>query len=269
MEARHAHALGAQGVVVSRVGDDKLGQEIIDRLRELGLRTDTLLIDPEHPTSTVDVTVNSEGQPAYNIHEGVAWDYITYTDELQSLQEDLDAVFFGTLASRNAVSRQSISQFLETLNPECLRVFDVNLRQTYYSQGILQDLLKRTDVLKLNDDELYVFKEMFALEGDMMQMLEQLLASFHIQTIALTQGSRGSLLLNAEGKENFSPPDNSHEIRDTVGAGDSFCAALALGLLQNMALSDINRYANQIAGYVCSSNGATPAIPRHLTEHFQ
>jgi len=110
---------------------------------------------------------------------------------------------------------------------------------------------------------------MFALEGNMKQSLEQFFTLFNIQTIALTQGSRGSFLLNAEGQEDFCPPDESYEIRDTVGAGDSFCATLTMGLLQNMELSDINQYANRIAGYICSCHGATPAIPQYLTEHFQ
>lgn len=266
--AYHARALGANGIIASQVGDDEAGREIIRRLQALGLDTGAVGIDPEHPTGSVDIRVDSKGQPAYTIHENVAWDFLGYSQCLEQLEKETDIVFFGSLASRHPVSRQTISRFLESLSSDCLRVLDINLRQSFYSKPVLKTLLERCDVLKLNDEELRVLAELFELNGDNWKRgMEELLIMFQLTTIALTSGSKGSVLYNGEEMD-VCPPDNSRRIKDTVGAGDSFCATMALGLLKNIPLTEINQAANRVAAYVCSRDGATPEIPAELHPGF-
>jgi len=262
--AYHARMLGADGVIASRVGDDELGREILDRLAAVKLDGRHVGVDGDHPTGTVSVELDSHGQPDYVIHEGVAWDFIATTPELTALAASADAVCFGSLCQRSPVSRETIRRFLGATRPECLRVFDINFRQAYYSREIVADMLAVSDVLKLNDDELGVVAEMLSITGEEDDIARRLVDRYSLRLVVLTRGRAGSTLYAPGQTARHAGLDV--EVADTVGAGDSFTAAVTMGLLGGGDLDRIGRHANRLAGYVCSQNGAMPAIPKDLLD---
>jgi fructokinase len=257
--AYHASALGTVGVPVSCIGNDENGREIITTLKEHDVRTDGIASDSRYPTGTVTVNVDSNGKPGYTIHEQVAWDHIPWNDYMQGLAGHAAAVCFGSLAQRTPDSRRTIRKFLEHTQGNCLRIFDINLRQSYYSPEIIRDSLTCADVLKLNDEELPVLSTMFSLEGSVPDQLEQLIDQFSLCATALTRGAHGCLLVTTAGSAEH-PGIALRSIMDTVGAGDAFTAALAVGLLSKQDPECICEHANKLAGYVCTCKGAMPPI---------
>jgi fructokinase len=245
--AYHAQALGAQGVVVSCIGDDELGREIITQLDELGLDRSYLAVDKTHPTGTVTVELDENGKPDYTRHENVAWDFIPSNPCLAELASRTDAVCFGSLCQRSEVSHRAVRDFLQATRPDCIRVFDINLRQSYFNKGIVQTMLELSNVLKLNDEELPVVAEMLGLTGSVSDILLQLTQEYALQMIALTRGANGSCLYTS-GRI-CSHRGLATQIADTVGAGDSFAAAIALGLLYGRPIYEINEFANRLASF--------------------
>jgi len=260
--AYHAGVLGAEAYVVSSVGDDDLGREILCHLDGLGLSREFVAVDCEHSTGTVSVEVDARGRPNYVIHENVAWDFISPTAYMVGLAEKADAVCFGTLAQRSTVSRVTIRDFLAATHNHCLRIFDVNLRQRFYNVDTVARGLSQATVLKLNDEELPVITEMLSISRQDGDPLLTLLRRFGLKMIALTRGERGSELISREGR-------STHlgfpaEVADTVGAGDAFTAALAMGMIRGLDPERINEHANRVAQYVCTQPGATPELPEEL-----
>jgi fructokinase len=210
----------------------------------------------------VNVTLR-DGKPTYEILRDVAWDYIRVDENLRNFAARADAACFGSLAQRNSASREAIHAFLDAMRPEALRIFDINLRQDFYSREIIESSLRRANILKLSDEELPVLAAMFDLPGHAPAQLHRLRELFDLRLVAYTRGGSGSLLLTAsESSDHLGLPT---EVLDTVGAGDSFTATLCTGLLQNLPLAEINIRANQVAAFVCSQAGATPTLPRHIT----
>lgn len=260
--AYHAHALGAVASVVSTVGRDYLGQEILQRLDHLGVDRDFVAEDSSHPTGTVSVHVDKRGIPEYIIHEDVAWDFIPYEPGLDSLAAAADAVCFGSLGQRSPVSRTTIQRFLAATRPECQHVLDINLRQHFYTPDIISHSLELAHILKLNEDELPVLAAMLSLHGPVQDQLSQLLQRYQLKLIALTRGSQGAILQTPH--ETADCPGFSVAVADTVGAGDAFTAAMMIGLLSGRPLPEVNRHACRIAAFVCAQHGATPAIRANL-----
>ena len=254
--AYHASALGADAAVVSCVGRDPLGCEIVERLASLGLSSRYIATTYEYPTGTVDVKIDAAGVPEYIIHENVAWDYIPLTDDLLELAARADAVCFGTLCQRSPVSRNTIRRFLQATRTDCLRVFDVNLRQHYYDEATLDESLALANVVKLNNDEMAVMAKKFG------RTFTQAAAGGAMNVLAMTLGDNGSLL--SRETEESKQQAAAVKVVDTVGAGDAFTAALAVGLLGKLDLETINRAATRLAGYVCTQPGATPVVPPEL-----
>jgi fructokinase len=264
--ALHAHALGADAAVITRIGADARGDEILWRFEARGLPTGLVQRDTEAPTSTVTVQLGSDGVPRFTIHEDVAWDRLAVTDEALAAVAAADAVCFGTLAQRREPARTSIRRLLAATRPAAWRVFDVNLRQHFHSRETIEASLGLATVLKLNDAELPVLAAMFGLNGPVRSQLEQLAARFNLVALALTRGPHGSLLFGADGWSDH--PGLPVEVCDTVGAGDAFTAALTLGLLMGWDLDRVNEQANQVARYVCGCAGATPPLPTTLVAAF-
>jgi fructokinase len=260
--AYHARTLGAQAYPVSAVGDDDLGHEIIDRLTALDLDPRYVAVVPGRPTGTVDVHLDDKGRPQFVIHENTAWDAIPFTDELATLAARADAVCFGTLGQRSPASRDTIRRFLEATKPDCLHAFDINLRQSYFDAEIIDTLLATADVVKLNNEELPVVAAMLEIDASGSDVFEYLLDRYGLRLIALTSGSRGSVL-HAPGRRSEHPGRNV-QVADTVGAGDAFTAATVIGLLKHHDLERINAFANTLAAHVCTKSGATPPIPDEL-----
>ena len=275
--AYHAHALGAQTHMVTRVGNDEYGHEIIRRFRNMGLPHSTVQIDRSRPTGTVKVVLSGDGLAHFTVLENVAWDYIAVTDEALAAARAADAICFGSLAQRSNTSLKTIQQLVAAVPAHALRVFDINLRQRFYSREVIEKSLQLANVLKLNDDELPRLAEMFGLtpvtkhhgnpiDNQVKAQLEYFARTFDLQLVALTRGPGGSLLYQ-QGR--WSDCESSPvQVIDTVGAGDSFAASLVLGLLRKMDLDEINGVANEIARYVCSQAGGTPPMPPEFAQRF-
>ena len=261
--AYHAKALGAEGVVVSCIGDDDLGREISNQLGGLDLDCQYIAVDKSHRTGTVTVKLDDKGVPDFTIHENVAWDFIPLSDPLLELAARADAVCFGSLCQRSDVSRDTVRRFLEKTKPDCLRIFDINIRQSYYSKDIVHTMLETSNVLKLNDDELPLVAQMLDIKGAESEILAELVARYELRLVVLTKGAEGSRLYGPDGDSESKgvPPE---KIADTVGAGDAFTAAVAVGLLNGNGLEQINAHANRVASFVCSQHGATPKLPDDL-----
>ena len=255
--------LGAAGMIVSAVGDDRPGREILAELRLRGLDPSGIATVSSAPTGTVTVALDAGGIPRFTIHEGAAWDVIPWTAGLGDIAARADAVCFGTLAQRSPVSRATIGSFLDATRPDCLRVLDLNLRQSYFSRETVHGLLERATVLKLNDDELTTVAGMLSLPGPETRVLAALLGAYPLTVIALTKGPSGSRLFG-RGVD-LSHPGFHVETEDTVGAGDAFTATLVAGLLKKKSWEEIGDRANRIAGYVCSRKGAWPDLPAELS----
>jgi fructokinase len=257
--AYQALSLGAEGIIVSAVGDDESGRDILQALRGYGMGRDYVSVVSGAATGKVTAVLDAQGVPTFTIHERVAWDVMPEYPELSALAARAEAVCFGTLAQRSRVSRATIRAFLDGTKPECLRVFDVNLRQRFYGREIIRDLLACSRVLKLNEEELQAIAAMLNLPGPESDVLARLLELFPLDVIALTKGSRGSRLFSRSGESLH--PGYIVEVADTVGAGDAFTAALVLGLLGKKNLDEINDRANRVAASVCSRRGAWSEAP--------
>jgi fructokinase len=265
--ACHASALGADAAIVTRVGEDPLGGEILERLAANGLPGGLIQADERAPTGTVTVELEPGGAPRFTIHEGVAWDGLLATDEALCAATRADAVCFGSLAQRCEPARGSVRRLVAATRADALRIFDVNLRQSFYSRETLDESLRLASVLKLNDGELPVLASVYGLGGTLDEQLDALAARFELRLVALTRGDHGSRLRGPAGSSDH--PGVEAAVRDTVGAGDAFTAALAMGLLLGWPLDRINARANDVAAFVCSCAGATPPLPRRLTLAFE
>lgn len=262
----HAQALGARGIVASSVGQDPAGSALLEAMTEAGLAVGVVHLDTARPTAEVHVSLDSHGAPSFEIPEIAPWDNLPFRAECARLAAKADAICFGTLASRNPNSRGCIRQFLESVMPGCLRVFDVNLRQHHYSRDLIQDLLEHTEVLKLNEDELPVICSLFNIGGSSKERMESLMHRFALDAVALTRGARGSVLLTPDQLE-VHQGFSMDGIVNTLGASDAFTAVLTMGLLNDWPLSEISERANWLAGHVCSDRAAMAPHPRILTAY--
>jgi fructokinase len=254
--AYHAHALGARSRVISRVGRDPLGGEILQRLQALGIPIVDIQVDPSAPTGTVTVELSPNGQPQFTIHEDVAWDCLALEKTAPEAVAEADAVCFGTLAQRREPARNTIQALLRVARPDAIRILDVNLRQQYFSKEIIEASLRLANVIKFNDSELPVLAELLGLRGSTRGQMEQLARRYRQRVVCLTRGAQGSLLYS-DGQWAEDAGRAIH-VKDTIGAGDAFAAALAMGILKGKPLDAISLAANQAARHVCSCEGATP-----------
>lgn len=263
--AYHVSQFGLPSCVVSAVGDDDLGREIIENFTAKGLKQ--LIADVPYPTGTVQVEIDQSGVPQYEIKENVAWGNIPYTERLESLAERTTAVCFGSLAQRNVVSRNTINRFLDVVsrNEENLIVFDVNLRQGFYNKEILCNSMKRCNILKINDEELVTVSRMFGYPGiDLQDKCWILLGKYNLKMLILTCGINGSYVFTP-GNVSFQPTPKV-EVADTVGAGDSFTAAFISSVLKGKSVSEAHSLAVRTSAFVCTEKGAMPTLPTQFTE---
>lgn len=264
--AYHVSQFGLPSCVVSAVGDDALGRELVENLTDKGLNQ--LLAVVPYPTGTVQVTVDEAGIPQYNIKEGVAWDNIPYTAALDELAKQTKAFCFGSLAQRDIVSRDSINRFLEvvSMDGDALIVFDVNLRQGFFNQEILHDSLTKCNILKINDEELVTLSHLFGYQGiDMNETCRRLLEDYNLKILILTCGTNGSYVFIPDGSVSFQPTPKV-EVKDTVGAGDSFTAAFIASILKGRSIREAHEQAVKTSAFVCTQHGAMPALPASITE---
>lgn len=258
--AYHVSKFGLPGCLVSAVGDDFLGEEIVEKLTSKGLSHHLARVP--YPTGTVQVEVDDDGVPQYDIKENAAWDNIPYTEDLEGIASRTKAVCFGTLAQRNSVSRETINRFLAAMprQSDSLIVFDVNLRQGFYDRNILHDSLTRCNILKINDEELDIVCNVLGIEGD--DKCKTLTDIYDLKSLIFTCGTKGSFIYTRDNV--FFRPTPVVEVADTVGAGDSFTAAFISSLLKGKSLQEAHALAVETSAYVCTQKGAMPVLPAAL-----
>lgn len=263
--AYHVSQFGLDSCVVSAVGDDPFGNEIIDNFNEKGLKHQIEKVP--YPTGTVQVEIDPTGIPQYDIKENVAWDNIPFTPALEALAKRTKAVCFGSLAQRNIVSRETINSFLDAMPKDDSRlvVFDINLRQGFYTKEIICNSMKKCNVLKINDEELVTISRMFGYPGiDLQDKCWIMLGKYNLKMLILTCGINGSYVFTP-GNVSFQPTPKV-EVADTVGAGDSFTAAFISSILKGKSLEEAHKKAVETSAYVCTCQGAMPVLPKSFTE---
>ncbi|MDE6578048.1 MAG: carbohydrate kinase [Muribaculaceae bacterium] len=263
--AYHVSQFGLPSCVVSAVGDDALGNEIITNFTSKGLTHNIEKVP--YPTGTVQVELDQDGIPMYDIKENVAWDNIPFTEKLEEMAKHTKAVCFGSLAQRNVVSRETISKFLDAMpkKDDTLIVFDVNLRQGFYNKEILCDSMERCNILKINDEELITVSRLFGYPGiDLQDKCWILLGKYNLKMLILTCGINGSYVFTP-GKVSFQPTPKV-EVADTVGAGDSFTAAFIASILKGDTVEEAHSKAVRTSAFVCTQKGAMPILPSDLTD---
>jgi fructokinase len=258
--------MGDRGIVASRVGEDSLGVEALQRMEEQGLDIDHVQTDRQLPTGTVKVQVDGKGTARYEIAQPAAWDALQWTPEWQGLAEKADAVCFGSLAQRSDESRATIRRFLSATSARTVKIFDVNLRQSYYSQEVLAESMRLADIVKLNDEELpKVMSLNKTPHRDDLWSAQWLIRTYDLNLVCITRGGRGSLL--ARGQDSSEHPGFRVHVADTVGSGDAFTAGLVHEYLQGASLGLMNEVANLVGAWVASEVGAMPAPKRGALEH--
>ena len=251
--AFHARLFGADSVAISAIGNDELGDEILRELNQKGLKF--LLPRVEQETGTVQVTLDSEGIPTYEIKTGVAWDNIPFIAEIKQLAEKCSCVCYGSLAQRSDVSRNTIKEFLKHTPESCLKIFDINLRQQFYTKELIHDNLPSCNVLKINDEELDIVSEMFGLLGHSIEeKCQSLLEQYCLDMVILTCGVNGSYVFAPSKKSFLETP--KVEVADTVGAGDSFTGTFAASLLAGQTIQEAHQLAVKVSAFICTQKGA-------------
>ncbi len=260
--------LGNHAAVLSRIGRDEQGRDAVATLKPFPIDLGHLQVDSQHPTGTVSVELK-EGQASYRFAEAIAWDFLDFTPEWQQLAARADAVCFGTLAQRNGISRQTIQSFLAATSAKCVRIFDVNLRQHYYSSEIVEESLELATIFKMNDDEVPTVMRLLDLDRDkniahagaagLINAAEILLEEFPLQLVCITRGGAGSVL--AERDEVHWHKGITTQVADTVGAGDAFTAALTHYFLRGAPLEVLNDAGNRWGSWVASQQGAMAPLP--------
>ena len=248
-------------IAVSALGNDKLADETIDALKEHGLND--LLPRVPYPTGTVQVQLDEQGIPTYDIKENVAWDNIPFDDDIAAIARNCRAVCFGSLAQRNVVSRATIQKFLDATPDDCVKIFDINLRQQFYTMEIIRESLQRCNILKINDEELVLIGRMFGYPGlDIENKCWLILGKYNLDMLVLTCGTNGSYVFTP-GQKSFQETPKV-KVADTVGAGDSFTGSFCAAILNGKPMAEAHKLAVEVSAYVCTQNGAMPKLPEEL-----
>ena len=264
--AYHTSQFGFEAYAVSALGNDALGDQTVKEFDEKQLRY--IMPRVAYPTGTVQVTLDQQGVPTYDIKQGVAWDNIPFTPEVETLAKRTDCVCFGSLAQRSEVSRTTINRFIDAMPNASLKIFDINLRQNFYTKEIIQDSLRKCDILKINDEELVTIGRLFNYPGlDMENKCWLILGKYNLKMLVLTCGTNGSYVF-APAEKSFQPTPHV-DVVDTVGAGDSFTGSFAAAILSGMPLADAHRLAVEVSAYVCTQQGAMPRLPQKLIDRVK
>lgn len=270
--AYHVSQFGLNGCAISAIGDDELGEEIVETFEKVDLRY--VLPRVDQPTGTVMVTLDDKGIPQYDICLGVAWDNIPLTDEMLDIARNAEAICFGSLAQRSETSRRTIHAFLDAAPRTAMKVFDINLRQRWYTAEVIAESLNRANVLKINDEELDVVATMLlgvpttpgkliAEDPEKTRLVcRDLIAKYNLKMLILTCGAIGSYVFTEDEESYISTP--KVVVADTVGAGDSFTATFVARMLQGKSIREAHEKAVQVSAFVCTQNGAMPVLPEEL-----
>lgn len=259
--AYHVSQFGIDSVAVSALGNDELGAELLSEYAKVGLNVSMERLSC--PTGTVQVTIDEKGIPSYDICQGVAWDNIAFNDELKALAQKATVVCFGSLAQRNKTSRDTINAFIDLMPDDDghLKVFDINLRQAWYSKEVIEESLRKCNVLKINDEELVTVRDLLSIEAEGQKAVcKALIDRYALRMVILTCGAEGSYVLAADGTESWMDTPKV-DVVDTVGAGDSFTGAFVAALLAGKSLREAHELAVKVSAFVCTQAGAMPVLP--------
>lgn len=259
--AYHAGQFGIDTMAVSAIGNDKLGEDTIAEMN--GKHLNHIFPSVPYPTGSVQVSLDEKGVPAYDIKENVAWDNIPFTNEIESVARSCRAVCFGSLAQRNTVSRNTIRKFIESTPSGCIRIFDINLRQNFYTSNVIHDSLELCNILKINDEEIMLVSRMFNYDSSNIEnVCRTIMEDFSLEMVILTCGTKGSYIFT-KGGVSFMPTPKVN-VADTVGAGDSFTGSFCAAILRGMPVAEAHKKAVEVSAYVCTQNGAMPEIPESM-----
>ena len=259
--AYHAGQFGIDTMAVSAIGNDKLGEDTIAEMN--GKHLNHIFPSVPYPTGSVQVSLDEKGVPAYDIKENVAWDNIPFTNEIESVARSCRAVCFGSLAQRNAVSRNTIRKFIESTPSGCIRIFDINLRQDFYTSNVIRDSLEHCNILKINDEEIMLVSRMFNYDSSNIEnVCRTIMEDFSLEMVILTCGTKGSYIFT-KGGVSFMPTPKVN-VADTVGAGDSFTGSFCAAILRGLPVAEAHKKAVEVSAYVCTQNGAMPEIPESM-----
>ena len=261
--AFHAGQFGLNSIAVSALGEDKLAEETIQQLEEKNLQY--CMPRVPYPTGTAQVTLDIECIPTYDFKENVAWDNIPFNDDVKAIAENTRAVCWGSLAQRNVVSRESIYKFLDATPKDCMKIFDINLRQNFYTKEVICESMKRCNILKINDEELVLIGRMFGYPGlDIENKCWLILGKYDLDMLVLPCGTNGSYVFTP-GSMSYQPTPKV-EVADTVGAGDSFTGTFCASILAGKPVTEAHKLAVSVSAYVCTQNGAMPILPEEVKE---
>ena len=259
--AYHAGQFGIDTMAVSAIGNDKLGEDTIAEMN--GKHLNHIFPSVPYPTGSVQVSLDEKGVPAYDIKENVAWDNIPFTNEIESVARSCQAVCFGSLAQRNTVSRNTIRKFIESTPSGCIRIFDINLRQNFYTSNVIHDSLELCNILKINDEEIMLVSRMFNYDSSNIEnVCRTIMEDFSLEMVILTCGTKGSYIFT-KGGVSFMPTPKVN-VADTVGAGDSFTGSFCAAILRGLPVAEAHKKAVEVSAYVCTQNGAMPEIPESM-----
>lgn len=259
--AYHAGQFGIDTMAVSAIGNDKLGEDTIAEMN--GKHLNHIFPSVPYPTGSVQVSLDEKGVPAYDIKENVAWDNIPFTNEIESVAHSCRAVCFGSLAQRNAVSRNTIRKFIESTPDGCIRIFDINLRQNFYTSNVIHDSLELCNILKINDEEIMLVSRMFNYDSSNIEnVCRTIMEDFSLEMVILTCGTKGSYIFTKDDVS-FMPTPKVN-VADTVGAGDSFTGSFCAAILRGLPVAEAHKKAVEVSAYVCTQNGAMPEIPESM-----
>lgn len=253
--AFHANQFGMESKMISCVGDDELGKELIRFLENKGVSTSLIQTDPTFPTGTVNVILDNGGSPSYEIVSPVAWDYIRADDKTKDVVRSADALAFGSLACRTERNKRTLFEYLEVAP---VRVLDVNLRAPFYSRPLIESLLARADIVKMNDEEIALIAGWQRARGNEKAQMSFLRDAFGLDVLILTRGKNGAACLDESGFHEH--PGFPVTVKDTIGSGDSFLAAFLSKYLKGADTRECLAFAGAVGALVATRAGGTPEI---------
>ena len=264
--AFHAGQFGMDSLAISAVGNDALGDETLAELTKKNLNHVIPRVD--YPTGTVQVELDADGVPTYDIKTNVAWDNVPFTKEIEAIAKDCRCVCFGSLAQRSEVTRSTIHKFIKAMPKGSLKIFDINLRQNFYDKDILQSSIKACNILKINDEELVQLGRLYVYPGlDISNKCWLLLGKYNLDMLVLTCGVNGSYVFTP-GCMSFQETPKV-EVTDTVGAGDSFTGTFASAILNGLPVPEAHKLAVEVSAYVCTQQGAMPRLPHKFIDRLK
>ncbi len=254
--AAHVNQAGQYGLILSRIGNDKLGDQLMHELISRNLDVTGIQVDDEKPTGTVKVTLDEQGKPTFDCTSDVAFDYMAFDPKWDLLSGQVDAILFGTLAQRHSVSRQAIQRFLGAAT-DAVKVFDVNLRE--WNDEVFNTVkvsFEKADIIKLNDDELELLKTSLKHDGSDHDFIRDLLKTYSINMAAVTYGGEGCEVITDSRVVRH--PGFDIKVVDTTGSGDAFAAGLTIKYVQGASLEEIAEFGNRLGAFVATRKGAVP-----------